>query len=310
MKENKKLDLSIVIISSKKDFLVDCVRSIKDKTSNLSYEIIIVDNASADKVGKLAKLKFPEVKIIRREKNGGFGENNNMGMKVARGRYVLLLNDDTKIIQKNTFQEMVDWMDKHPKVGLSSCGLLNEDKKTLQGSGGYFPTLFRVFAWMSFLDDIPVIDRLIKPYHPLHGWSPFYKGEKFFEETHKQDWVTGAYYLMRKEAMDEAGLFDEDFFLYVEEVELSYRFHLKGWETWYLPKWKIIHYGQVTTGSENAMVMELTNLVLFYKKHHPKWKIPILRILLKFGVFIRIFVFGILQGPKVSKIYVKAFKQI
>jgi len=110
--------------------------------------------------------------------------------------------------------------------------------------------------------------------------------------------------------MDEAGLFDEDFFLYVEEVELSYRFHLKGWEIWYLPEWKTVHYGQVTTGSENAMVMELTNLVLFYKKHHPKWKIPILRTILKMGVLVRIFVFGILQGSKVSKIYVKAFKKI
>jgi len=306
----KKPDLSIVTISSKKDFLLDCLKSVEKASSDINVEIIIIDNASEDKVGEMAKKEFPKIKVLRREKNGGFGENNNMGMKVAKGRYVLLLNDDTVLIQKNILKEMIEWMDKHPKVGVSSCALLNSDKKTYQGSGGYLPTLSKVFAWMFFIDDIPLIDRLIKPYHPLHGWSPIYKGEGYFKKTHKQDWVTAAYYLMRKEAMDEAGLFDEDFFLYVEEVELSYRFLKADWEIWYLPQWKIVHYGQVTTGSENAMVMELVNLVLFYKKHFSSWKIPILRLILKSGVVLRIFIFGLLKGPKVSKIYAKAFKKI
>jgi len=115
---------------------------------------------------------------------------------------------------------------------------------------------------------------------------------------------------MRKSAMDEAGLFDEDFFLYVEEVELSYRFLKAGWDIWYLPKWRIIHYGQVTTGSERAMVMELKNLVLFYRKHFASWKIPILRTLLKSGALIRMFLFGLLKGKETAKIYAKAFKEI
>ena len=197
----KKPDLSIVTISSKKDFLLDCLKSVEKATSNIAVEIILVDNASQDNVGEIAKKKFPKIKVLRREKNGGFGENNNMGMKVAKGRYVLLLNDDTVLIQKNILKEMVTWMDKHPKVGVSSCALLNSDRKTYQGSGGYLPTLPRVFAWMFFIDDIPGLDRLIKPYHPLHGWSPIYKGESYFKKKHKQDWVTAAFYLKRKSAM-------------------------------------------------------------------------------------------------------------
>jgi len=110
--------------------------------------------------------------------------------------------------------------------------------------------------------------------------------------------------------MDEVGLFDEDFFLYVEEVELSYRFAKAGWEIWYLPKWKIVHYGQVTIGSEGAMVHELKNLKLFYKKHYPAWQLPVLTLILKFGALLRISLYALVGKFNVSKIYVKAFKTI
>lgn len=310
MSKTNKIDLSIVIISSKLDYLTNCLKSVYKALEGVPSEVILIDNASQDKIGAIAKKEFSALKVIRREKNGGFGENNNMGMKVARGRYVLLLNDDTLIFQKQIFKEMILWMDEHPKVGVSTCGLLNPDKKTYQGSGGYFPTLPRVFAWMTFLDDIPGVDKLIKLYHPLHGWSPFDKNESYFKKTHQQDWITGAFFLMRKSAMDEVGLFDEDFFLYVEEVELAYRFIKKGWQIWYLPKWSIVHFGQVTTGSENSIVMEMKHLKLFYSKHFPKWQLPILTLLLKSGALLRMFVFGIMKGPKVFKIYAKAFSSI
>lgn len=305
----EELDLSIVIISSKLDFLADCLKSLKSALIGIPNEIIVVDNASADKIGETIKRRFPEIKMIRREVNGGFGENNNMGMKIAKGRYVLLLNDDTKIIQKNIFKEMITWMDENPGVGLTSCALVNPDGVTVQGSGGYFPTLSRVFAWMTFIDDIPGVDKLMKPYHPLHPASPFYKNEGYYLKPQEQDWVTGAFFLMRKEAMDAAGLFDEDFFLYVEEVELAFRFHKAGWKSWYLPKWKIVHYGQMTNGSEKATIFEMQNLKLYYKKHYPKWQLPVLTFLLKFGAFLRILFFGI-TNIKVAKIYAKAFVSI
>jgi GT2 family glycosyltransferase len=217
---NKKIDLSIVIISSKKDYIFDCLRSLESATQGIEAEVILIDNVSQDKIGESVKKQFPKVKVLRREVNGGFGENNNMGMKIAQGRYVLLLNDDTKIIDKNIF------------------------------------------------------------------------------------------FLKRKEAMDEAGLFDEDFFLYVEEVELAYRFARKGWEAWYLPRWKTVHYGMSTNGSEKATIFELQNLVLMYKKHEPKWKIPVLRIILRFGVGLRIILWTVRCKPDITKIYEKAFTAI
>jgi GT2 family glycosyltransferase len=303
----ENIDLSVVIVSSKKDYLASCLKKLMPALRGMQNEIILIDNASIDRIGEGIGENYPEVKVLRRETNGGFGENNNMGMKIARGRYVLLLNDDTEILDTNSLKEMVAWMDKHPEVGLSSCALINTDRKTYQGNGGYYPTLFRVLAWMCFIDDIPGIDRLIKPYHPLHAWSPFYKGSGFYHTRHEQDWVTGAFFLMRKEAMDAVGLFDEDFFLYVEEVELSTRFKKAGWKIWYLPQWKIVHFGQVTTGSEKAMIFELQNLLLMYKKHEPKYKISILRGILKLGTIIRMVGWKIVGRGDVAKIYAKAF---
>lgn len=301
---NKNPDISIIIVSSKKDFLFDCLKSLTTVLKDLSNEIIFVDNASGDHLDDQVSRLFPKVNVIRRQTNGGFGQNNNMGMRIAKGRYVLLLNDDTKVVDNKVFKEMVDWMDGHPKAGIATCALVNPDLKNYQGSGGYFPTLARVFAWMTFLDDIPGLDNLIKPYHPFHG-SSFYTNENYFKKQHKQDWITGAFFLIRKEALNTVGLFDEDFFLYVEEVELSLRFAKQGWEAWYLPQWKMVHYGMSTNGSENATIFEMQNLKLLYKKHYPYWQLVVLKVILKIGIILRIGLYSILK-PSVAKIYAKA----
>lgn len=306
-----EIDLSIVIVSTNiEDLLRKCLRSVEKAKKGINVEVIVVDNASIDATPDMVAKEFPWVNLIRKHENHGFGENNNYGMEKARGRYVLLLNSDTEIIDNDIFRGMVDWMDNNPAVGLTSCALVNPDKKTFQGTGGSFPTLFKVFLWMSFLDDIPGLDNLVKPYHPMHGYSPFDKNEKYFETIHDQDWVTGAFFMIRKTAMESAGLFDTDFFLYVEEVELSYRIKKTGWEVRYLPQWKTLHYGMITNGSENATVMEMQNLKLFYEKHFAKWQLPVLRLFLKLGALARIIIFGVLSGSKVAKIYAKAFTTV
>lgn len=307
---SKKIDLSIITVSHNvKKFMQDCLASIYQKAGKFPLEIFVYDQTSTDGTPEMIENKYSQVHLLKNRKNIGFGPSNNVAMKKAKGRYLLLLNSDTKIIQKNMFDEMIEWMDKHPKVGISSCALVNPDG-SMQGSGGYFPSLFRVFAWMFFIDDIPIIDRLIKPYHPMHAWSPIYKGENYFTKTHRQDWVTGAFFLIRKKVIDDIGYFDDDYFAYVEEVDYCYRAAQKGWESWYLPKWKIVHYGQVTTGSEFATINELKNLELFYKKHFSAWKVPILRFLLKTGALLRFVVFGLIKGKETAKIYAKAFKQV
>lgn len=302
------IDLSIIIISfNTKKLTLECIRSIIKNTKGISLEIIMVDNASSDgsveAVMALAK-KYP-TKVIANRENVGFGQGNNQGMKIARGRYILFLNTDT-LIRNNLLSEMVKWTDRNPRVGIASCALRNRDG-SLQGTGGYFPTLPRVLAWMTFLEDLPLLDRIIKPFHPMHGQSPFYKGEEFFKKSSERDWVTGAFLLMRREVLKDVGYFDKDYFMYTEEVDYCYRAKKKGWKVWYLPKWSIIHYGGASSTKEFPILSEFKGIKTFYRKNMPSWQYPFLRFLLKLGAFLRIFVLGILKGPEAVKTYAKAF---
>ncbi len=291
--QKKQIDLSIIIVNfgNTKNYTKKCLDSLEKAVKKINTEIIVVDNISRDGTLQMIKKDYPEVIYIRKEKAYGFGANNNFGIKVAIGRYVLFLNNDTEIIDKNIFSEMIEWMDKNPQVAVSSSGLLNSDKKTIQASGGAFPNLFRVIAWMTFLNN---------SYH--HNLN-------YYNKAHSQDWVTGAFYMVRKEVLDKVRYFDEDYDAYVEEVDLSYRIKKLGYEISYLPNWKIVHYGGISYGSEKALIYEMKNLKLFYKKHYPKWQLPILNIIIKFGCLLRIIIFGLIN-PKLSKIYAKAINNI
>ena len=302
------MDLSIIIVNyNTKDLLLNCLGSVKKNTKNISYEIIIVDNASSDRsVETLKRLKSPEIKVILNRENFGFGKANNKGIAIAGGRYILFLNSDTQI-RDGILDEMVKYMDDNPKTGIAGCALKSKDG-SLQATGGYFPTLIRVASWMFFLDDIPLLDIIIKPFHPMHEKSFFYKGEGFFKKTSQRDWVTGAFLLTRRRVLDEVGFFDEDYFMYTEETDLCYRAKQKGWQVWYLPKWAIVHLGGASSASEFPILSEYKGIKLFYKKHMPGWQGPVLRGFLKVGALLRICLFGVLKGGSYAKVYAKAFQ--
>ena len=299
------MDLSIVIVSfNTSSILASCNKSVKKYTKGVTYEIIVVDNASADDSVKISMSLG--AKVIRNSKNLGFATGNNIGTKNSSGEYILFLNSDT-LIHDNVLGEMVDHMKKNPKVGVSSSGLKNKDG-SLQATGGYFPTLLRVFSWM-IIQDFPFVDKLIKPFHPLHSKSFFSKGTDFYGSKKQLDWVTGAYLLTRKEILKQTNGWDETFFMYVEEVDLCFRIKNLGYEVWYLPKWKITHLGGASSKtSEFALLKEYEGVKKFYSKHYPRWQYPVLRMFLKVGALGRIILFGILEGLDSVKIYAKAFR--
>lgn len=262
------IDLSIIIVSyNAKDYLLNCLKSL-----DLKYEIIIIDNASTDCSVEEIKKKYPQVKIIKNNNNIGFAAANNQGIKQANGRYILLLNPDTKILD-NTLSKMISWMDSHPLAAVSTCRLLNEDN-SIQPTGGYFPTLPRLFAWQLFLDDIIPINS----YHPKPS---------FYQKERELDWVTGAFFLFRKEIVDKAGLFDEKFFLYAEELEYCYRIKKTGFKVFFTPITSIIHFGFKSSSKEKALIAEYESLKYFYQKHYPPYKVMLARLILKFGALIR-----------------------
>jgi len=304
----KRKDASIIIVSfNTRKMLEECLSSLVSNTKPLNYEIIIIDNASND--GSVDFLqestkKINNLKLILNRENVGFGAANNQGIKKAKGEYILLLNSDTKF-ESNVLGEMTKWMNKHERIGIATCALRNRDG-SLQATGGYFPNLIRVFSWM-IIQDFPFVDRLIKPFHPMKSKS-FNKGENFYEKEREVDWITGAFFLIRRKVIKDVGYFDEDYFMYTEETDYCYRTKKKGWKIWYIPSWSIIHFGGASGTKELPILKEFEGVKLFYKKHYPRWQYPILRILLKIGALGRLVLFGILEGRESAAIYAKAFK--
>jgi len=305
------IDLSIIIVSfNTKKFTKGTIDSVIKHTKGVIYEIIIVDNNSSDGSKELLQdytKKYKNVVYIQTGKNLGFGRGNNVGIEKSKGKYILLLNSDTEL-RKNIIPEMIKYMDSHPKIGVSTCSLLNTDG-SLQGTGGGFPTLGRVFAWMFFIENIPFIEKLFIPFHPIHSMSP-YKGGSIFKEKRKMDWITGAFMLLKRKVIEDTGIFDEEYFMYVEETEFCYRIAKSGWEIWYLPQWSIIHYGGTSGGGEFPLLSEYKGVKLFYKKHMKRFNNIILKVMLRLGSLIRVILFTILGKINHAKIYVKAFKLV
>ena len=278
--------LSIIIVSFNTSKLtVDCLVSIaKDQgLKQIPYEIIVVDNNSTDNsVAILKKLK--NIKLLLNKENRGFGAGNNQGLKAAQGEFILFLNSDT-IIHHSAISQSVDWLSSHPEASACTAQLLNSDK-SIQPSGGFFPNILNIFTWSIGLDDLPFVNNLIKPFHP-HG-PDFYTHDSFYTNNHAQDWLTGAFLLTRKNILDSIAGFDENYFMYGEEVELCYRIHQKypKLSMHYLVGSQITHLGG---GSSAGAIYTKANqgLIKFFEKHKPRWQTILIKLFLHINSFLR-----------------------
>lgn len=301
------MTLSIIIVNfNTKDLLRDCLDSLfkssEKSKSSFDFEVIVVDNGSTDgSVESLKKLqtgKLTKLKIILNEENLGLGTANNQAFRQAQGEYILFLNPDTLILD-NSLELMVNWLKNHPRVGALGCQILNKDGEVL-GSGGFFPSLWRVFLWASALDHFSLIREVFGSYHPPTS---------FFTKEGNLDWVQGCAFLIRREVFDAVEGFEPKFFMYGEEVEFCFRIKKEGWEVWFSPKPKIIHLGGLK--KEAAILGEIKSLLLFYQLHYPHWYLPILKFFLKLATLLRVTLFGIiLKDEKLKKIYLKAWRTI
>lgn len=294
------MDVSIIILSyNTKKLVTACLNSVRKFSKDVDSEVIVIDNGSTD--GSLEWLaKQDKIKLFKNKKNFGFSRGNNRGMKASRGKYILLLNSDTEFVE-DSLSKMINWMNDHPSVAVATCMLKNPDG-SIQATGGCFPTLPRVLLWATFLDDLPLLD-MLGMYHP-HARGV---ARNYYMHERKLDWVTGAFFLMRREILEKVGFLDEDFFMYVEELEYCYRIKKAGWGVVYTPITEIVHIGGASGVRENAVLGEFRNLKLFYSKHKSFLELALLVVLLKVAAILRIFIFGLILGRKeVAKIYAKA----
>ena len=254
------MDLSIIIVNyNVKEFLQNLIHSIEKASSNLTKEIFIIDNASDDGSVEFIREKFPQIKLIANQKNLGFGKANNLGLKEASGKYLLMINPDT-IVAEDTFEKMIEFFDQNKNVGLAGCKILNPDGTLQLACRRSFPG-----PWVSFTK--------------VTGLSSFFPKSKIFarynltyldeNQSYEVDAISGSFMMMRKEVYEKVGGFDEQFFMYGEDLDLCYRIQKTGYKVFYVHTTQIIHYkGESTKRSSLDETKVFYNAMhLFVKKH-------------------------------------------
>lgn len=274
------MNVSIIIVNWNTEALLrDCLRSVYGQIPEADCEVIVVDNASTDGSREMIRNDFPEVVLIENAANRGFAAANNQGIAVAKGRYVLLLNSDTVVLD-NCIANIISFADARRRAGVIGCRVLNSDR-TLQRTCFMFPSILNLFLSSTYLYKIFPTSRFFG--RELMTWWDA-------NDVREVDIVKGCFMLIRREAIEEVGGLDENFFMYAEETDWCYRFKKCGWEVMFAPVGEIIHYGgQSTTQIPVAMIVQLRLSILkFIRKHYGRRSHVIARFLVALFFAIRL----------------------
>jgi GT2 family glycosyltransferase len=254
------VDLSVIIVNyNVVYFLEQCLNSVIAASKNLKVEIFVVDNNSVDGSVELVQEKFPQVSLIANKENTGFSRANNQAIQLSSGKYILLLNPDT-VVEEDTFEKTIKFMDEHPDSGGLGVRMIDGKGKFLPESKRGFPS-----PWVAFCK----IFGLSKVFPKSKTFGQYHLGYLSEFEINEIDVLSGAFMLMRKETLDKVGHLDETFFMYGEDIDLSYRIKLGGYKNYYYPETKIIHYKGESTkkSSVNYVFVFYKAMVIFAKKH-------------------------------------------
>lgn len=272
--------LSVIIVNyNVRDFLLHSIQSIIKSLNNIKHEIIVVDNASVDGSVQSVRKKFDDITIIENDTNMGFSAANNKGIIQSAGQYVVLINPDT-IVQEDTFLKLIKFMDEHLDAGAVTCKILNPDGSFSIDSRHSVPTPTTALWKLLGLNRLFPKSKIFGRYN-LTYLDP--------EKTYPVDAISGSFMFLRKKAIDQVGLLDEDYFMYCEDVDYCYRLNRNGWKIYYFPDTNIIHYkGESTKKSNIDYVINFNkSLYLFYKKHFHKNSVALFRWFILTGVTFR-----------------------
>ncbi len=276
------MKLSIVIVNyNVEHFLDQCLQSVYKALAVGPHqaEVFVVDNNSVDGSIQMVKEKFPKTILIENKENLGFSKANNQAVKIAQGEYILLLNPDT-VVQEDTFTKVISFMDSHPDAGGLGVKMIDGKGKFLPESKRGLPT-----PWVAF--------------YKIFGFSKIFPRSKKFgryhlgylskDENHEVDVLSGAFMLMRKSALDKVGLLDETYFMYGEDIDLSYRIIKGGYKNYYFSDTTIIHYKGESTkkSSVNYVFVFYKAMVIFAKKHFSKQNAGMFSFLIHLAIYLR-----------------------
>lgn len=268
------MDVSVVTVSfNTKELLLECLHSLKRGLKNLKSEIFVVDNDSRDGTVEAVRSNFAKVKLIANSKNVGFSKANNQAIKKATGKYILVLNPDTRVMPE-AIKTMIKYMEKDDNIACATCRVELPDGNLDRDCRRRFPTPWRAFCHFSKLSGIFKGSKIFDQYQM--GYLPQ-------NQEHEVDSCVGAFMLVRSSAIKKVGLFDEDFFFYGEDLDWCWRFKEAGYKIMYNPQVKIIHYKGAASGMKEtskhltkaskeikrrALYESIHAMELFYKKHY------------------------------------------
>ena len=289
-----KMKLSVVIVNyNVEHFLEQCLYSVRRAMQGIEGEVFVVDNNSVDGSLKMLASKFPEVKVIANKDNVGFAKANNQAIRISTGEYVLLLNPDT-VVEDDTFSKCIAFMDSHPDAGGLGVKMVDGKGQFLPESKRGLPTPMTAFYKIFGLSKLFPHSKRFSKYHL--GYLPE-------DEVNAVDILAGAYMLMRRETLDKCGLLDETFFMYGEDIDLSYRITLAGYKNYYFPETRIIHYKGESTKktSVNYVLVFYKAMEIFVKKHFAKNRARLFSFFINFAIYFRAFL--ALMSQFLGKIY-------
>lgn len=276
------MKLSVIIVNyNVKHFLEQALLSVRKASQGLAIEVWVVDNNSVDDSVLMVREKFPEVHLIANKGNPGFSIANNQAIRQSGGEYVLLLNPDT-VVEENTFRDCIGFMDAHPQAG--GLGV-----RMIDGSGKFLPESKRGFPspWVAFCKTVG-LSRLFPRSKLFNHYHLGYLDE---HETHEVEVLAGAFMLLRRSVLEEVGLLDEAFFMYGEDIDLSYRIIKAGYRNYYFPGTTIIHYKGESTkkGSLNYVRAFYTAMIIFARKHFQGEQARLFVFMLQLAIYFRAF---------------------
>ena len=284
------------------EFLRSCLVSLFDKNLNFDFEVIIVDNYSNDNSVDFLKNEFPDIRLIQNDINIGFTKANNQAIKEAKGNYILLLNPDTIMTDKDILKNWYIFMENNPDVGASGCRLIYEDGSHQVGDAGYKPTIETVFNFSFFLSKL----------RPERFKGIFLNYSKLNVPI-EVDWIGGADFLVRRTVLDKVGLMDEDIFMYADDIEWGCRIKEHGYRIMYLPQMKIIHL-QGGSAKKQKEISEfsslwLKNIRLLYKHYNKNQPVILYDLIISTGFLIRaVLYFGLFLKSRDEDTKIRSYK--
>ena len=274
------MKLSIIIVNyNVKHFLEQSLYSVFNASKGIDTEVFVVDNNSVDGSARMIRDKFPDVKLIENKENTGFSKANNQAIKLSTGEYILLLNPDT-VVEDTTFSKIIQFMDNHPEAGGLGVKMVNGAGRFLPESKRSIPTPLVAFYKIFGLSTLFSSSKIFGKYHV---------GYLDKDKIHEIEILSGAFMFLRKTALDKVGMLDESFFMYGEDIDLSYRLLKGGYKNFYFPETRIIHYKGASTRkrSVNYVLLFYRAMILFAQKHFSKNNALAFSILINLAIYIR-----------------------